>query len=266
MLLVLASPADRAADRFAEWARVAGVDCVRPLDWRDVHVSVRAGRDCASQVDILVGAENAPADAVFSRGLPLAWTTDETERFRYAEVAATWWTALAGFRGPVVNRPTCAGYPPPLDAGFLAAAVPGLRSRSVIAPPRVDLAGGPVVNVHRLRDGLFIGRLGESLVLDEDELYVYTPFDPIRVVRLLVAGRRSFDLSQPDGRVDGELGERLQPLVCELRRQEATFSLAFVEVTRDHLYLLNATTYPPVHQYQHIEDAVHHALLEVLAP
>jgi hypothetical protein len=205
MLLVLASPADPAADRFAAWARAAGVDCARPLDWRDVHMSVHAGRDCALQVDILVGAEAAPANAVFSRGLPLAWSTDEAERFRYSEVAATWWTALAAFTGPVVNRPTRAGFTPTLDLASLATSVPGLRSRSFIAPPRADLGAGPVMNVHRSATASSSAacRIARPR---RDELYVYTPFDPTRVVRLLVAGRRVFDLSKPDGRLDGELG------------------------------------------------------------
>jgi hypothetical protein len=266
MLLVLASPADLAADRLAASARAAGVDCARPLDWRDVHMSVHAERDCTLQVDIRVGAEAVPATAVFSRGLALSWSTDQTDRFRYSEVMSTWWTALATFTGPVINRPSRAGYTPILDLASLAVSVPGLGSRSFIAPPRADLVSGPEMNVHRLRDGLFIGRFAETPVLDEDELYVYTPFDPTRVVRLLVAGRRAFDLSKPDGRLDGELAQRLGPLVRELRRQEATFSLALVELTDDRLYLLHATTYPPAHQYQHIEAAVHQALLEVLAP
>lgn len=53
--------------------------------------------------------------------------------------------------------------------GWIGAAAPDAKPAQV--PPGV--AVGPVVNVHRLRDGVYVGRLGPALALDPGALLEY---------------------------------------------------------------------------------------------
>lgn len=259
MLLILAQPGDETADRIAAFARQAGVPCRRLNHCREVEVSVRAERHGAVRVDLAPAAR-----AVLNRGLPLDREDSDDGDFRRAEMIATWWSALAAFPGPVVNRPTLAGFLPRLETVSLAAAVPDLLAPGYIGPPGCDLPAAPAVNVHRLRDAAYLGRHGPALALDEDELYVYTPFDPDRVVRLLLAGERVFDLDSGNGDLDPGMAKRLGPLLQELRRRQATFSRVVLGWSGDELHLLQATAFPGVHQYRRLENEVHRALLEYL--
>ena len=259
MLLILAQAGDETADRLAAAARQAGRQALRLTHWHDVEASVWADRDAAVRVEL----RPAPR-AVLNRGLPLNYGASEAEDFRNAEIVSTWWSALAAFPGPVVNRPTLAGFLPRLETVSLAAAVPGLAAPGYIGPPGANIPAAPAVNVHRLRDGAYLGRYEPALPLDEDELYLYTPFDPARVVRLLLAGEQVFDLDKGSGRPEPGLAERVQPLVRELRRRQATFSRVVLGWSGEELHLLQATAFPGVHHYRHLENDVHRALLEYL--
>jgi hypothetical protein len=259
MLLILAQVGDETADRLAAAARQAGRQCLRLSQWRDVEASVWAERDATVRVEL-----RPPPRAVLNRGLPLNYGVSEAEDFRNAEIVSTWWSALAAFPGPVVNRPTLAGFLPHLVTMSLAAAVPGLLAPGCIGPPGCEIPAAPAVNVHRLRDAVYLGRYGPALELDEDELYLYTPFDPGRVVRLLLAGEQVFDLDQTSGRLDPGLAAHVQPLAAELRRRQATFSRVVLGWRGDDLHLLQASALPGAHHYRGLENQVHRALLEYL--
>ena len=60
------------------------------------------------------------------------------------------------------------------------------------------------------------------------------------------------------------LATRVQPLVRELRRRQATFSRVILGWSGEELQLLQATAFPGVHHYRHLENDVHRALLEYL--
>jgi hypothetical protein len=263
MLLILAHPHDHTADRFAAFLRADRVPCLRLRSWREAEVTVHAERDGTTRVELLAGGE--PVSAVLNRGLPTDWSVSKDEGFRAAELTAAWWTGLAFFPGPVINRPTAAGFTPHLDAGSLAAAVPGLGRRAVVGLPGCEVPEAPAVNVHSLRDGRFLGKLFPDLSLDDQEPCLFTPFDPDRTRRLLVAGERLFDLADNAGRVAPPLRARLEPLLAELRRREATFCRIVVEESDTGLNLLHASPFPAVDQYRRLEEAVHRALREFLS-
>jgi hypothetical protein len=101
--------------------------------------------------------------------------------------------------------------------------------------------------------------------MDEHEVHVFVPFDPSRTMHILLAGDRVFDLSNYSGRVKPKLAQQLHPLISELQRRHATFSLVILEQGTD-LHILHADAFPGVHQYRHVEGHVHHALLKYLTP
>jgi hypothetical protein len=272
MLLILGYRHDETAAAFSVDAWAAGVECMRMCDPAEVEATVRAERDGSVKVELRAGSShgdppsNGTVTAVLNRGLPLSWGADGDEGFRNSEVFAAWWTALAFFPGPVVNRPTLGGFSPYVDVLSLARAVENVSSRGFIGPSGDTYSENGAVNIHRVRDGLHMGRLADHPVLD-DELYLFTPFDRRRVARLLLAGRRVFDLGNPSGTVAPGLAGRVQPLVRELLRREALFCSLVVEEApeEDALYLLQTSALPSVHQYRHIAAEVHRALLDYLS-
>ena len=56
---------------------------------------------------------------------------------------------------------------------------------------------------------------------------------------------------------------KILPLVNELKKREATFSLLVIEQSVLECILIHVTAFPSVFQYGHIAE-VHHALIEYL--
>ena len=104
----------------------------------------------------------------------------------------------------------------------------------------------------------------DTLAVDKNELYVFTPFYPRKTSHILLAGHRIFDLSNLSGTIKPELVMKILPLVNELKKREATFSLLVIEQSVLECILIHVTAFPSVFQYGHIKEEVHHALIEYL--
>ena len=237
-----------------------GGQCRRLSHWRDVEASVWADRDAAVRVEL----RPAPR-AVLNRGLPLNYGASEAEDFRNAEIVSTWWSALAAFPGPVVNRPTLAGFLPRLETVSLAAAVPGLAAPGCIGPP------GLKFRPPRRSTSTACGTAPTWAATSRRCLWMKTSC--ISTPPLTRPGwcacswpeSSVFDLDQGSGRLEPGLAARVQPLVT---RTAATAGHLQPRVvlgwSGEELQLLQATAFPGVHHYRHLENDVHRALLEYL--
>ncbi len=264
MILILAQEGDETADRFAAYARSAGVHCGLTRDIADIRVSVATERDRRVSVWLHAAGHPVPVEGVLSRGLLFSWQDDRP--FKCSETLAWLWCALAYFPGPVVNRPSRLGFFPNLDLLSLAQAVPHISLAPSLIATNPTMLPGPEVNVHRLRDGAFLGRVHpRASVADQDEeLRLFRSFDPQRTRTIILAGEQIFDLAQPAGGVAPATEARLRPLIKELKRRNCTFGSLVLQDGEGGLRLLHASTFPLVHQYESLEPEVHHALLEYL--
>lgn len=269
MLLVLGSLEDQTTKCFVHYARTQGVVCEVANNWREPILTVQADRRGSMTVSISAGNPQTRVSAVMNRGTGTPRSGNADVDFLEAETLAAWWTALAAFPGPVINRPGKLGW------------MPAIEPTSLLRPPITSFTlGGAIaatgipkirwtlpVNVHRLRDGYYMGRLADCEgTIDPTELHTFTPFSPDRTIHFLIAGRQVFDLSVPDGCVSQERAKQLAPLLYVLRARGASFSLLVVEPSEGKLFIRHSTAFPSIHQYSHIQSTVHQALLRYLIP
>lgn len=217
-------------------------------------------------VEIRDRRHNQLVTAIFNRGIQLFDGRTQRVSFIQSEELASWWSALACFAGPVVNRPSCTGISPALVPTALTGTATGfLPPRTRVSTLGYNGHKGLRVNVHRVRDGKYVGRWGE-LPLQASEVYAFTSFDPRNTLRMLFAGESIINLNSPDGRLPAELARPLDSLVEELKFQNATFSLIVLELDGIAIRILDATAFPQLHHYEHHEREVHKALHRYLKP
>lgn len=267
-LLVLAQPYDETARRFVAFAEERGIHCLMPRLASEPELSVEVERDGSATVEIRAGDGWTRVRGVLNRGLPRVEGPSEGEQFRSAETLASWWAALALFPGPVINRPSGMAFIPDLSISPLVRDAAGIRAAPAqigSEPPR--LPAEPRVNIHRLRTGEYLGYLsaaGDSRGIVDDEILVYTGFDPAQTLHILLAGSQTFNLSSDLGYLSPPLERRLAPLTERLRALDARFSLLVVQPGIDIIRVVHATPFPSIRQYERIAAAVHEALLEAL--
>jgi hypothetical protein len=247
-LLVLAPATDETARRFAGFAARNGVPSVVADSFGRVGVTVRATRDRARRVRITV--DGAEVRAILTRGAGDWIREADAERaFVRAETHAAFWSAVALWPGPVVNRPSEHGFPPRMDPLELAAS-------GAVAPPRTVILNdgtAPGAEVYRLSDWSRIAP-GEPR----------SRFDVVRiddrgpVSRVLVAGAGVFALSGG--------GEDLSPVLDWLGRNGMDFAEVTVARDGDVLRLYDVSCLPGHHLFAHIEERVYAALLDRLVP
>jgi hypothetical protein len=261
-ILVSCNPADETARRFAVFAREHGANIAYGSAGQ--VLSIVADRDGSAHVT-LDGVDGAQIGGVWNRGFSDPDASDDP--FLQAEWLAAWWSALALFRGRVINRPSLEGFFPNVDCLSLTRSVPGLSVRKVeirtgSEPGNADT--GPV-NVHRISDGHFVGRLPGRLNLLDSEWYAFTPFNPSCVARILIAGDETFHLAMGSDRLQEQFADQILALRAELGRRCAHFCLLVLEARQETLHLLSASLFPHVTQYGHLENQVHLALLDYLS-
>ncbi|MEY9834819.1 hypothetical protein [Streptacidiphilus sp. EB103A] len=267
-ILVLAPPGDATALRFAEFAEARG-NRVVVSDGRfdEVAVTVMADRNGAARVDLRVAGEEVRG--VFNRGIrpPDIVGSDAAAGeavFVHAESLAVWWSALALWHGPVVNRPSTQGFLPhfdPLEARDLPGV--GLPSSSIgVQPDRVP--AGERINVRRVRDGAFLGHGTDGTSRGVDEILQFTHFHPERTRHILLAGDGEFDLSESTGHLSSADGARLAPIVKRLRTAGVTFCLFVVQPEDEGIRLLDFSCHPMLHQFGRLKEQVFRSLLRSL--
>ncbi|NUP00983.1 MAG: hypothetical protein HOW71_24490 [Nonomuraea sp.] len=113
-LLVPASAEDVTMARFAEFAGRSGVPTLVTSAFDRVTVSVRAERDRTHDVRILV--DGAEVRGVLNRGPGPMDGFGPSREFAAAEAVSAWWSTLALWPGPVINRPARHGFFPEFES------------------------------------------------------------------------------------------------------------------------------------------------------
>ncbi len=264
LILLQGQPDDETLVRFAAFAEKQGQTCVITPAWSDLDCSVQVER--TGSVTVRLEKDGIPFQGIINRGAPPAQPANAEQVFLEAESLATWWSALACFPGPVINRPSRWGFVPHLELLTLARLVPGVvLAPAVFSTTPVRSPGGPEVNIHRVRDRSYLGRFSALSACDfQRDVYVSTSFNPEQTRALLLVGRRLFDLSTAEGEVAPELSELLAPCIQALQQRQATFCSLIIEWSEAGLRFLSLNAFPLYHHYQRLAGHVHQALLEYL--
>jgi hypothetical protein len=265
MLLVLAPSADETAARILESAKVAGIEAIRESDIAAFRLSVRANPDLRTSVTITTRDTNVPITAVINRGIGL--TERGAGEFEAGEVCAGWWTALACFEGPVLNRPTRMGFLPDLQPGIFenAAGIAPTDIRFVMGC--YEHRGPRAANVHRLHDGLYLGRVGtDPSILEFDDAVKITYFDPAATIHVIVAGDRLFDLTESKSELHHHHAAQLKSFQEWCHTKGIYFAIIVLEPNGGYFRVLSGSVLPAFQQYRAVEKAVHSSLLEFLDP
>ncbi|MET8994404.1 hypothetical protein [Amycolatopsis sp. NPDC004169] len=254
-LLVIAPDADETAARFAAFATAQGHPAVVAHGFGRVAVSVRVTRERTCRARLTVdGAEVA---GILNRGTG-GWSEepDPDRAFAAAETYAAFWSAVALWPGPVVNRPS--------EHGFFARLDPlELAGTGAVEPPRTVI----------LNDGSAPGRevyrIPEWTVVDpavpRSRFDVVQIGDPGRARRFLVAGAEVFEVGDASGRLDAETADRVAPIVTWLRGRGAVFADFRVELDAGVPRLADVSSWPGHDLFPDREDRVYAALLAGLA-
>jgi hypothetical protein len=259
-LLVLAPRTDETARRFARFADGHGVPAVVADGFGRVQVTVHATRERVCRTRFTV--DGTEVRAILVRGVTDWGHEPDAERaFVRAETYAAFWSAVALWPGPVVNRPSARGFFPRMDPLELAAS-------GAVAPPRTVILNdgtAPGDDVYRISDWTTMApgapRSRFDVVRIDDR-------HPAGAHRILVAGTAVFELT---GSGAGQLLEpalvrRLSPVLDWLARNGMDFADFTVEREGGVPRLVDVSCLPGHHLFADIEDRVHAALLDRLVP
>ncbi|MGX7829122.1 hypothetical protein ACTG9Q_28970 [Actinokineospora sp. 24-640] len=257
-ILVIAPDADETARRFAEFATGNGVATVVANGFGRVGITVRATRDRACRTRITL--DGVEVTGVLVRGVGDWGREPDAERaFASAETCAAFWSALALWPGPVVNRPSAQGFFPRLDPLELVGS-------GAVAPPRtviVNDGSAPGHEVFRLPDWTEVDPDAPRSRFDVVQI---TDSDPTRARRVLVAGSEVFEVSGTGERLGADLACLVGPVLAWLRRSGMEFAAFTVERERGIPRLCDVSCWPGHHLFPHVEDQVYAALLDRLRP
>ncbi|MGV9360388.1 hypothetical protein [Amycolatopsis sp. NPDC003731] len=250
-LLVIAADTDETAVRFADFAISQGVPAVVAHGFGRVGVSVRATRERICRARLT--CDGVEVSGILNRGTG-GWgdEPDPDRAFAAAETYAAFWSAVALWPGPVVNRPS--------EHGFFARLDPlELASAGVVEPPRTVI----------LNDGSAPGRevyrIPEWTVLDPDaprsRFDVVQISDPGRTRRFVVAGAELFEAGGAGPRLDAATADRVAPIVAWIRRRGTMFADFRVDLDAGIPRLADVLCWPGHHLFPDFEDQVYAALL-----
>ena len=265
MILVLAHPTDLAARSFVSFAEEAGVRCFFPQDIEEVALSVESDRTGKVTVMLCNGEATSPVHGILNRGLPIISGDDAEERFKLSETLAAWWTALACFKGPVINRPSREGYLPSLDV--LSFSKYGLDiAPTYISTNMLFQLNEPQVNLYLLRNGELIqkGRREISNTAIENEVFSLTGFDPNQTFYTALVGHQLFNLSDVSGEFSAYMKDKLRAVQEALISKSALFSLLVLQHHDQRLRIIQANSFPALYHYQHLSSRVNQSLLNYL--
>lgn len=247
-LPVIAPDSDETAARFAGFAAAHGVPVVVAHEFGRAGVSVHVSRDRVCRVRLTV--DGAEVSGVLNRGIG-GWGDDPDRAFAAAETYAAFWSAVALWPGPVVNRPSEHGFVARLDPLEPVAA-------GVVEPPRTVIlndGSAPGREVYRIPEWTVVDA-GEPR--ERCEVVRITDRDPARSRRVVLAGAEVF---AADGvRLDG-----VAPIVAWLRRRGVEFADFTVEPGERALRLVDVSCWPGHRLFADREDEVYAALLRRLA-
>jgi len=200
-------------------------------------------------LDLRIAQTSEPISGILNRMPPVPLDPGPDERFRASEGAATWWSALAAFPGPVLNRPDPRGYLPPIHLTGLAARPLGLdQAPSILASRPPTERDRITMHAHRPA----YPTTQENAAPPGGAILRYSPAGPIG--RLLVAGKQAFHLDHSPW---------LSP--PQPPREAPLFAVLTLAPGDAGARLICADPIPRWEDYAHLADSVHDALLEALA-
>lgn len=257
-LLVIAPDTDGTAGRFADFANRGGVPTVVASEFGRVGITVHVTRDRVCRTRITV--DEVEVSGVLARGVGDWGHEPDTQRaFISAERYAAFWSAVALWPGPVVNRPTTQGFFPRLDPLELAGC-------GAVAPPRTVIlndGSAPGTTVYHLPSWTMADPDAPRSRFDVVQI---SDTDPTRARRILLAGTDTFDVSTTGKRLSGDLADRVAPVVSWLRQSGMDFADFTVELEHGVTRLLDVSCWPDHHLFPLVEEQVYTALLNKLTP
>lgn len=249
MIVVVTRKGDLVAERFVAHARARGVGARQVIAWREVSLAIASTREGDLALGLHLTEVPGPISAILNRMPPTPLDPSPDERFRASEGAAAWWSALAAFQGPVLNRPDPRGYLPPIHLPGFGARLLGLeQAPSTLASRPPPDRGGIAMHVHTLAHPI----VRETAAPTGGAILRYSPAGPI--ARLLVAGRHAFPLDHSPW---------LSP--PQPPREAPLFAVLTLALGEAGARLVCADPVPRWEDYAHLADSVHDALLEALA-
>ncbi|MDS0137868.1 MULTISPECIES: hypothetical protein [unclassified Amycolatopsis] len=257
-LLVIAPGSDETAVRFAGFALRQGVPAVVSAGFGRVGVSVHATRDRACSTRLTL--DGAEVSGVLNRGVG-DWgeESDPDRSFAAAETYAAFWSAVALWPGPVVNRPSERGFFARLDP--LEQAGTGL-----VEPPRTVVlndGSAPGNDVYRIPEWTAMAPEAPRSRFDVVQI---ADRDPARSHRFVVAGAGVFDVGAAGGEPSGKTADLVAPIAGWLRRRGMGFADFTVEFEAEVVRLTDVSCWPSHHLFPHLEDRIYTALLSELTP
>lgn len=257
-LLVIAPDSDETAARFAGFAVRQGIPAVVADGFGRVGVSVRATRDrvCATRLTL----DGTDVGGVLNRGIG-GWSeeADPDRSFAAAETYAAFWSAVALWPGPVVNRPSERGFFARLDP--LEPAGAGL-----VEPPRTVIlndGSAPGDDVCRIPEWTAVAPDAPRSRFDVVQI---TDRNPARSRRFVVAGTGVFEVGAAAGAPGEETADRVAPIVGWLCSRGMGFADFTVELEGEVPRLTDVSCWPSHHLFAHLENAIYTALLSELTP
>jgi hypothetical protein len=266
MLLILANPDDETARLIASEAQARGVGCLLAHGFDELAVSIESDRSGHTAAQICLRHDGTPIKAVLNRGLPNA-NVPALDQFRALELLATWWSLLARFPGPVINRPSASGFIPTLDPLTLARVNGAMTSAPMyLGTGRPPTLQADRINVHALPDRRFLGHISNNHPCDlqEDEAHIFTGFNPHAMQHIMFVGRRIIDLSGAANSEELEQREPFKSLAREISSRGAMFSIVILERSESRYRIAYASPLPTLAHYRHVMATVHGALFAFL--
>ncbi|WP_018503492.1 hypothetical protein [Parafrankia discariae] len=255
-LLVIAPDTDDTAGRFADFANRGGVPTVVAAEFGRVGITVRVTRDRVCRTRITI--DEVEVSGVLTRGLGDWGHEPDTQRaFVSAERYAAFWSAVALWPGPVVNRPSARGFFPRLDPLELA-------RYGAVAPPRtviLNAGSAPGTTMYRLPSWAMVDPDAPRSRFDVVQI---GDSDPSRTRRVVLAGSTAFDVSTTGDRLDPDLADRVAPVISWLRRSGMDFVDFTVELEDGVTRLLDVSCWPDRRLFPLVEERVYTALLNRL--
>ena len=249
MIVVVARKSDLVAERFVGYARARGVAARQVTAWREVSMAITSTRAGDLALGLHLAETPGPISGILNRMPPAPLDDSSDERFRASEGIAAWWSALAAFPGPVLNRPDPRGYLPPIHLPDFGARLLGLeQAPSTLASRPPPAWGGTAMHIHTLAHPT----VRETAAPTGDAVLRYSPAGPI--ARLLVAGGHAFPLDRSPW---------LSP--PQPPREAPLFAVLTLAPGEAGARLICTDPVPRWEDYAHLADSVHEALLESLA-
>lgn len=262
MVLILARKDDFTANMLKDHFKNLNIPCVLSNQMNKFQFGLTA--DCYGETWLSLQYGENTISSIINRGM----ATDE-DTFNNSETTAAWWSVMASFKGPVINRPSRLGFLPFVESNVITKQLNYLQpARIVYSNTAAELAfeDDPLLtcNIHSAYNNKYLGHLVADSCLNDDEAYKFTGFNLDNTHSFLIAGDDHYCLSHPEGITSPEFEPVLTDIKTELQKYNANFYYLVLEDTEQGYCLTHTSPFPSYELYKHIADQVEHSLYKYL--